>query len=107
MLYFDWDPPKEAENIEKHGISFGAASVALEDPYAIEEEDQVVDGEQRLLTVGMAAGEVVVLVSHENYYFNDGLDEMARIIHARRASAGERRDYDELRAQSGWNSTDF
>jgi uncharacterized DUF497 family protein len=107
MLYFDWDPQREAENIEKHGISFGAASVALEDPHAIEEEDQVVDGEQRLLTVGMAAGEAVVLVSHANYYFNDDRDEMARIISARRASAGERRDYDELRAESGWNPPDW
>jgi len=106
MLYFDWDPPKDAENLEKHGISFAAASVALEDPYAMEEEDQVVDGEQRLRTTGMAAGEVVVLVTHTNYYFNEDRDEMARIISARRASAGERRDYDELRAQSRWNAID-
>ena len=106
MLYFDWDPPKEAENIEKHGISFGAASVAIEDPHAIEEVDQVIDGEERLRTTGMAAGEVVVLVIHTNYYFNEDRDEMARIISARRASAGERRDYDELRAQGGWNPID-
>jgi uncharacterized DUF497 family protein len=97
---------KEEENLAKHGISFGSASLALEDPYAIEEEDQVVDGEQRLITIGMAADQVVVLVSHVNEYFNEDMDEMARIIHARRASAGERRDYDELRAQSGWNTTD-
>jgi uncharacterized DUF497 family protein len=104
MLYFDWDPPKEAENWEKHGIRFGAASTALEDPFAIEEDDQVVDGEQRLRTIGMAAGEIIVIVIHANYFFNDGADEMARIIHARRASSGERREYDKLRTQSGWGA---
>ena len=100
MLYFDWDPLKNLENLRKHKIGFGAASTALEDPYSIEEVDSVVDGELRLRTIGMAAGEVVVLVAHTNSLSGDGEDELARIISARKASAGERRIYEELRTQS-------
>ena len=64
MLYFDWDPLKELKNIKQHGISFGAASAALEDPYAVEEVDWIVDGELRLRTTGTASGEAIVLVTH-------------------------------------------
>ena len=106
MLYFDWDPPKEAENLSKHGISFGAASVALEDPYAIEEDDQIVDGEQRLRTTGMAGGEVILLVTHANELLEEGLHELARIISARRASPGERSDYEQVRAAGGGYTSD-
>ena len=101
MLYFDWDPAKDEENKRKHKISFAAASVALEDPFAIEELDWIVDGELRFTTTGMAAGEVIVLVSHTNIVLNEDGDELARIISARKASAGERRTYEEQRAQSG------
>jgi len=64
LLYFDWDPQKEEQNKKIHGISFAAASTALEDPFALEEFDQIIDGEVRLRTTGMAAGEVVVVVVH-------------------------------------------
>jgi uncharacterized protein len=100
MLYFDWDPPKDQENRRRHNIGFAAASVALEDPFAIEELDCIVDGELRLRTTGMAAGEVIVLVTHTNTILNEE-DELARIISARKASAGERRTYEEQRTQSG------
>jgi uncharacterized DUF497 family protein len=103
LLYFDWDPQKEEQNKKIHGISFAAASTALEDPFALEEFDRIIDGEVRLRTTGMAAGEVVVVVVHTNEYLNDGMDELARIISARKASPGERRDYEQLRSQSGGN----
>lgn len=106
MLLFAWDPVKNVENKRKHRLSFSAASLALEDPYALEEEDQVVDGELRLRTTGMAAQEVVVLVTHTSDLVNDGQDELARIISARRASAGERREYELRRAESSRNTHD-
>jgi uncharacterized DUF497 family protein len=104
LLHFDWDLQKAEENKRKHGISFAAASTALEDPFAVEEFDQIIGGEVRLCTTGMAGGLVVVVVSHTNEYLNDGMDELARIISARKASPGERRDYEQLRSQSGGNS---
>ena len=103
MLYFEWDPAKAAANLEKHGISFAAAAAALEDPYAIEEEDQVVEREIRLRTIGMADGEIIVTVTHTNRPNDPDDTEIARIISARRATKSERRRYDELRSQSGWN----
>jgi uncharacterized DUF497 family protein len=99
MLYFDWDPAKDEENRRKHRIGFSAASVALEDPNAIEELDSIVDGEVRLRTTGMAAGEVIVLVTHTNTFLNEE-DELARIISARKASPGERKAYEDQRTQN-------
>lgn len=100
MLYFDWDPPKAEENVRKHRISFDAASTALEDPFALEEVDSIVDGELRLRTIGLAAGELLVLVTHTNTYLNEEMDELARIISARKASPGERTTYEQIRSQS-------
>jgi uncharacterized DUF497 family protein len=54
----------------------------------------------------MAAGEVVVLVTHVNEDLNDGMDELARIISARKASPGERRCYEQLRSQGGGYATE-
>jgi uncharacterized DUF497 family protein len=102
MLHFDWDLPKDEENRRRHHISFAAASVALEDPYAMEEVDSIVEGELRLRTTGMAAGEVIVLVTHTNTLLNDSGDELARIISARKASAGERREYEQFRTTNSW-----
>ena len=62
------------------------------------------DGEMRLRTTGMAEGEIVVLVTHANEQVNEGRDELARIISARKASPGERREYDFQRAQSSGNT---
>jgi uncharacterized DUF497 family protein len=106
MLFFEWDPRKAARNLRDHGIDFGAARAALVDPFRIEEIDQVVDGELRLRTTGMAEGQVVVLVAHANREAENGIDEIARIIHARKASPGERSEYERIRASGGWNPAD-
>ena len=44
MLYFEWDSSKAARNLQKHGITFEAATAVLEDPFAIEQEYQVIEG---------------------------------------------------------------
>ena len=106
MLFFEWDPKKAAKNLHDHGIDFGAARKALEDPFRVEEIDQVHEGELRLRTTGMAEGQVVVLVAHTNREAENGIDEIARIIHARKASPGERTEYERIRTSGGWNPTD-
>jgi uncharacterized DUF497 family protein len=106
MLFFEWDTKKAAKNLRDHGIDFGAARAALVDHFRIEEIDQVVDGELRLRTTGMAEGQVVVIVAHANRETENGIDEIARIIHARKASPGERSEYERLRTSSGWNAAD-
>lgn len=34
---FDWDPVKDAENLRKHGVSFGEAQIAFLDPGRVSE----------------------------------------------------------------------
>jgi uncharacterized DUF497 family protein len=106
MLSFESDPAKEIENIRKHGISFGAAQSVFADQFAIEEDDQVVEGEVRQRTIGMTAGVLVITVSHTNRGGERIGDEIARIISARKATRSERKRYEELRAESGWNPLD-
>ncbi len=52
MLLFQWDAGKAASNKRKHGIAFEEAMLVFEDPYALFEEDRVVEGETRWLTLG-------------------------------------------------------
>jgi len=65
----------------------------FDDPYRITQEDSVVEGELRWRTVGAAYGIVVLLVIHLEEDF--GGDLYVRIISARRATAGERSDYEQ------------
>jgi uncharacterized DUF497 family protein len=66
-----------------------------------EEEDRVTDGELRLRMTGMAEGQLIVLVVPTNRDMDKGTDEIARIIHARKASPGERSQYERVRASVG------
>ena len=48
---FGWDPGKAAANLEKHGVDFADAAVALEDQRAFTVEDPDVDEEQRFVSL--------------------------------------------------------
>lgn len=48
----DWDPRKAAENLQKHGVDFADAVIALEDKCALTIEDKD-HHEQRFKTLGM------------------------------------------------------
>jgi hypothetical protein len=45
---FTWDPRKETANLTKHGVSFGDAQKAFEDPKAIVAFDQEHSDKQEL-----------------------------------------------------------
>ncbi len=88
---FIWDPGKARENLRKHGISFELACEVFDDPFAA-----VVDasrqGENRLALIGRTERDellFVVLVEVDP----DGA--IIRIVSARRATARERRHYEE------------
>jgi len=84
---FDWDPTKAIQNEKKHGICFSDTFAVFEDPNALT-IDQVVRGEERLITVGMDAfGRIIVVV-----YTWRG--ELIRIISARKATRSEVRQYE-------------
>jgi uncharacterized DUF497 family protein len=91
-MTFDWDPAKDASNRVKHGVSFEAAQLALNDPHAISEVDRVVEGEERWKTIS-AVGGLILLIAHT--YENHGHEELVRIISARKANARERSRYEQ------------
>lgn len=86
----EWDPRKAEANWRKHGVRFADAAAALEDEMALTIRDPV-PHEERWATVARdPLGRVLVVV-----YAWRG--ERARIISARRATAAERRQYEEER----------
>ena len=87
LVEFEWDPDKAARNLEKHGIDFADAALALYDDLAVTLPDDDAD-EQRFVTLGLdALGRLLVVA----YTWRD---ERVRVISARRATGSERRRYE-------------
>lgn len=92
-MRFVWDENKNRTNLAKHGISFNVAAKVFDDPRGSSSPDRVVEGEQRWKTIGWAAGVPVILsVAHT---VAEAGEEIIRIISARKATANERRSYEE------------
>jgi uncharacterized DUF497 family protein len=89
-----WDSDKEAANRSKHGLSFETAVLAFEDPFHASKPDPHMDGD-RWQTIGLV-GPVLLLVVHTLPDGDPGEDEaVGRIISARKATARERKVYEE------------
>ena len=86
---FEWDDRKAAANLEKHGVSFEEAITALADPGAITAPDLFVP--DRWITIGRSALLRVLFVVHTETLPGGRI----RIISARKASASQRRKYEE------------
>lgn len=91
-LCWTWNENKNRINRRKHGLSFETATLVFEDPLMV----QLLDAdEDRWLTIG-AIGNVVVIVAHTWPRPQPGTDTVVgRIISARKATAHERRAYEE------------
>ena len=84
-----WDPLKAAANLRKHGVRFSDAQAVPYDPASIVLDEVDVDGEPRLVMIGADVhGRIVVVVITWR-----GQD--MRLISARRATAQERKCYEE------------
>ena len=89
-MSYEWDPNKEKSNFRKHGIKFADAVGVLEDENAITLEDDDAR-ESRFITIGMDfLNRILVVV----YTFRN---IVIRIISARKATARERKIYEEQR----------
>ena len=78
---YEWDNGKAADNLRKHGVDFGDAFVALEDPNQLEEIDaRFVYDEERVQVIGMAHGRVLFAV----VTFRG--EEICKVISARKAT---------------------
>ena len=87
-MTYEWDPNKEKSNYKKHRVKFADAVGVFEDEDAITIEDDH-KKEDRFITIGMDfLSRILVVV----YTFRD---VVIRIISARKATARERKIYEE------------
>ncbi len=87
---FEWDGKKATANTRKHGVSFDEACTVFGDPLAILIPDPDHSrGEQRYLLLGMSNRQRLLVVAHAER------PPRTRLISARRATAKERRTYEE------------
>jgi uncharacterized protein len=84
-----WDPTKARVNLAKHGVSFEEAATALLDPFALEAPDRL--EHDRTIVLGMSARHRVLFV----VTLMIEADDVVRIISARKASALQRKRYEE------------
>ncbi len=93
MPKFEWDESKSRSNADKHHVSFETAALVFDDPNILSVLDQRFDyDEERWISIGMAAGLVVLTVAHTARENDDG-EEIIRIISARKATNAERERY--------------
>ena len=90
-MEFEWDPPKAARNLAKHGVSFEEAATAFGDPFGrIVADPRHSSVEERLVLLGLSKHRRLLAVMYTERA------EALRIISARLATRPERRDYEEI-----------
>lgn len=87
-MRFLWDDAKSRSNLEKHGLSFEDAEAVLTGACVTFRDDRFDYGEERLVTLGMLAGRLVVLIHAP---FEGG----TRIISMRKGNRREQEIYKE------------
>ena len=86
MIQFEWDQPKAAANLKKHGVSFEEAQSVFYDEFAIQFYDDEHSAEEaRFLLLGMSDSARLLLVCHCERESGD----LIRIISARKATKRE------------------
>ena len=88
-LQFCRDDGKATSNLEKHAVSFEAATYVFDDPMRLERDDVFAAGEYRNIVTGRVDDMILTVV----YSVPD--DNLCRIISARPATAPERKDHEQ------------
>jgi uncharacterized DUF497 family protein len=89
-LPFEWDPEKDEENQEKHGVAFDEAKTVFFDDFArLINDPEHSDHEDRFILLGMSIRLNLLLVCH----CHREEDRVVRIISARKAVPSERAQY--------------
>ena len=89
-LIFEWDTEKARTNLAKHRVSFEESATVFGDPLSLTIPDPLHPRQElRFVTIGHShRGRILVIVHTDR-------GERVRIISARIASRGERRQYEE------------
>ncbi len=85
-MKYEWDEAKNRTNIAKHGLSFEDAGQVFDGPCVTFEDDRFAYGEERLITLGLLAGRLVVIAHAPR-------DEGTRIISMRKGNRREQEIY--------------
>lgn len=94
-LIFEWDDEKAKKNQRKHKVNFEEAKTVFGDPLLVSFPDEYhSDEEQRLVSIGASSQNKILLVAHTEILEN-GDTIVVRLISARKATALERRVYEE------------
>ena len=89
-MVYEWDAEKARANRWKHGVSFDEVATVFLDPLALTYPDpDPFAGEEREITIGYSTRHQVLFVSHCQR------GNRVRIISARKATKGERKQYEE------------
>lgn len=86
-MIYEWDEAKSRSNFAKHGLDFADAEQVLNGPCVTFVDDRFDYGEERLITLGLLAGRVVVMAHAPRG------DDMTRIISMRKANQREQKIY--------------
>jgi uncharacterized DUF497 family protein len=87
-MKYEWDEAKNRKNFVKHGLSFEDAGQVFAGPCVTFEDNRFAYGEERLITLGLLAGRLVVIAHVPR-------DEGTRIISMRKGNRREQKIYQE------------
>ncbi len=91
---FEWGAGKARSNLRWHGISFEEAKTVFNDPLLLTYPDDFhSEREDRLISIGYSGRERLLLVVHTERDQDNEL--LIRIISSRKATAAERKTYEE------------
>ena len=96
-LIFEWDAIKARQNFTKHKVSFEEARTLFNDPLLVTFMDNYHSAdEERYISIGTSAKRRILLVVHTD--LDEAQDSFViRLISSRKATASERRVYEEGR----------
>lgn len=86
-MIYEWDEAKNPTNSAKHGLNVADAEQVLTGNCVTFVDDRFDYGEERLITLGLLAGRVLI-IAHA-----PGGDDITRIISMRKANRREQKIY--------------
>jgi hypothetical protein len=89
-LTFEWDEVKSKVNLQKHKVSFEEGKTIFNDTFLFTFPDNVhSSNEDRFINIGLSANGLILVLTHTER------QDTIRIISCRKATARERKFYEE------------